>query len=71
MGIFNALYLPGNNKNYLYKSISPVNNFRLIFNSYFNENFSLLPDSSYYTWPGKNQFVNVTEIVNEKLGDLK
>jgi len=65
MGIFNAFYLSGRENKNLYNSISPVNNFRLIFNSYFNENFPLLPDSNYYTWPGIDEFVNVTNIVNE------
>lgn len=42
--IFNALYLPGSYKKYLYDSISPVNTYRLIFNHYFGANFELLEE---------------------------
>lgn len=42
--ILNAYYLPGNGKELLYSSISPVNSFRLIFNYYFGEKMEFLPD---------------------------
>ncbi len=42
--IFNAYFLPGVTRNVLYHSISPVNSFRLIFNLYFNQKMTLLPD---------------------------
>jgi hypothetical protein len=46
--ILNAYYLPGNNDK-LYKTISPVNSFRVVFNSYFGGNYELLEDVSYYS----------------------
>jgi hypothetical protein len=42
--ILNAYYLPGDGKELLYDSISPVNSFRLIFNHYFNADYDLLED---------------------------
>lgn len=48
MKILNAYYLPGHTDQ-LYPSISPVNSFRVVFNSYFGANFPLLKDVSYYS----------------------
>lgn len=48
MKILSAYYLPGGGDQLLYKEISPVNNFRLIFNYYFGEPVNLLPDVSHY-----------------------
>lgn len=45
--IINAYYLPSIRETQLYRSISPVNSFRLIFNLYFNAGFRLLPDKAY------------------------
>jgi len=47
--IFNAYYLPNLKSNPLYHGISPVNSFRIVFNSYFGENYELLPDISYWS----------------------
>jgi hypothetical protein len=50
MTILNAYYLPGTGANKaLYPSITPVNSFRVVFNQYFNGNFPLLPDKSYFS----------------------
>ena len=49
MPIFNAYYLPGVESNHLYPSISPVNSFRVIFNTYLGTDFDLLPDKSYFS----------------------
>jgi hypothetical protein len=43
----NAYYLPGEGSQNLYPTISPVNSFRLIFDTYFGTHFGLLPDASY------------------------
>jgi hypothetical protein len=48
MRILNAYYLPGNEAK-LYPTISPVNTFRLIFDSYFGGNYDMLPDISYFS----------------------
>jgi hypothetical protein len=47
--ILNAYYLPGEKKNLLYNGISPVNSFRVVFNEYFNKDYKLLPDVSYFS----------------------
>jgi hypothetical protein len=46
--ILNAYHLPGHN-DLLYPTISPVNTFRLIFDTYFGADYDLLPDISYYS----------------------
>jgi hypothetical protein len=48
MKILNAYYLPGHTDQ-LYPSISPVNSFRVVLNSYFGTDFPLLKDVSYYS----------------------
>ncbi len=42
--IFNAYYLPNVNKNILKENVSPINTFRIIFNTYFKDKFELLED---------------------------
>ncbi len=44
--ILNAYYLPGHN-DLLYPTISPVNTFRLIFDTYLGADYPLLKDISY------------------------
>jgi len=46
--IFNAYYFPEKGSDLLYESISPVNSFRVVFNLYFNGNYELLDDESYF-----------------------
>jgi hypothetical protein len=53
--ILNAYYLPDGGDVGLYSTISPVNTFRLIFNTYFGTNYEYLPDISYRTI-GQNLF---------------
>lgn len=48
MRILNAYYLPGQ-EDKLYSTITPVNTFRLIFDSYFGGNYQMLPDISYFS----------------------
>lgn len=45
--ILNAYYLPGEGSEGLYPEISPVNTFRLIFDTYFSGSFGLLENASY------------------------
>lgn len=50
MKILNAYYLPGTNSaDHLYPSISPVNTFRVILNTYFGQSLPVLKDKSYYS----------------------
>lgn len=46
--IFNAYYLRGEQNPRLYSTISPVNTFRLIFDSYFGTDYGLLSDDSFF-----------------------
>lgn len=68
MRILNAYYLPQKKNSLLYNSITPVNTFRFIFNSYFGANYKLLDDQSYFSWwikPDKPyKFINVTAEVD-------
>jgi hypothetical protein len=47
--IFNAYFLPDGDTQLLTDSISPINTFRVIFNTYFGGNYPLLEDTSYYS----------------------
>jgi hypothetical protein len=49
MGILNAYYLPGNCKNQLPDSVTPVNSFRVVLNCYFGTEYDLLPNRSYFS----------------------
>jgi hypothetical protein len=48
MGILNAYYFP-ERKDALYSTITPVNTFRTVFNTFFGTHLELLPDTSYYS----------------------
>lgn len=62
--ILSAYYLPGKRDVGLYPSITPVNSFRLIFNSYFKTNFKTLPDKTYYsTYQSPYLLKEVTNLV--------
>lgn len=67
MNILNALYIPGLPPETLYPTISPVNSFRVIFNTIFGENLPLQPDLAFYT---KNEastnFIPVANKCEEK-----
>jgi hypothetical protein len=47
--ILNAYYLPGPGAGKVYPTITPVNSFRLVLNTYFGQDYPLLPDVSYYS----------------------
>jgi Sulfatase len=49
MANFNALYFPNGGNKKLYPTLTPVNTFRLVFDTYFGQEFPLLPDISYYS----------------------
>ncbi len=44
--ILNAMYLPGFNVDSIPPGVTPVNTFRLVFNHYFGEHYSRLPDTT-------------------------
>ena len=64
MSILNAYYLHDQNTDLIYDSITPVNSFRLILNTYFNTNYELLEDKSYFSdYARPYNFTDVTEIL--------
>lgn len=66
MGILNAYYLPGFNEAMLYDSITPVNTFRLIFNTYFHTSLTLLKDRNYFShYDSPYDFTDVTGIISK------
>ena len=69
MFILNAYYLPDQNPDLIYEHITPVNSFRLIFNAYFNENFDLLEDRSYFQHGSRYNFTDVTHILTTCEGE--
>jgi hypothetical protein len=50
--ILNAYFLP-DQTNAVYRSISPVNTFRVILNAYFGPHYERLPDAAYRVVPGR------------------
>jgi tetratricopeptide (TPR) repeat protein len=56
-----AYYLPGIMKDKLYKTITPVNSFRLIFDYYFGTQLGLLEDKSYFstTYTFARKFISI------------
>jgi hypothetical protein len=70
MSILNAYYFPGKDYAALYESITPVNTFRVILDSYFGTDYGLLEDRSYFaSWNRPYSFTDVTSEVlpvNEK-----
>lgn len=63
--ILNAYYFPGiEGVKFLYSSITPVNTFRIIFNTYFGANYPLVEDKSYYS-PDNDveKFIDVTNLI--------
>jgi hypothetical protein len=68
MTILNAYYFPDGRYDELYQTISPVNSFRVVLNTFFGAGLELLPDKSYFsTWPDPYNFVDVTAKVRTGL----
>jgi hypothetical protein len=58
--IFAAYHLPANGERRLYDTITPVNVFRIIFNHYFGEENSILPDLTYWSeWDRPYRFTRL------------
>ena len=62
MSNFGAYYLPSNDYNLFYDSMTPVNTFRIIFNSYFDDEYPILEDKMYWSvTTAPYQFVEMTD----------
>lgn len=63
MSILNAYYVNAEAQAMLYDSISPVNSFRVVLDTYFGKDYPLLPDESYYAYK-KDQFTADYMVLN-------
>jgi len=72
MRILNALYIPcEGSSDLLYESMTPVNTFRVIFNSCFGMDYELLDDMSYNSFKVEPyRFKDVTDIVDYDQGEI-
>jgi Sulfatase len=62
LGILNAYFIPRVAPGVLYPSITPVNTFRVVLNTYFGTGYGLLPDRSYFSsYRTLYDFVDVTQ----------
>jgi hypothetical protein len=59
------MYLPGVDHRALYPTMTPVNEFRMIFNLYFGSNLPLLPDRSYPQQLEPFALIEVTDRLKE------
>ena len=64
MSIFNAYYFPNNDSKLLYDNVTPVNSFRIIFDSYFQTNYGLLEDKIFFSTPEKPfTLIEITDLI--------
>lgn len=62
LSILNAYFLPNGGNEALYPSITPVNSFSYIFNTYFETSYELLKDESFHsTWSRPFDFIPYVE----------
>ena len=65
--ILNAYYMPDGKSDLLYPDITPVNSFRVIFNTYFEADFPILDDQVFYSpFVNPYDFVNITDRLEDK-----
>ena len=65
MSILNAYLVPEKIKSRLYPAITPVNTFRLLFDAYFEHEYTLLEDKSYFAT--RNRPYKFYSVVNDRL----
>jgi hypothetical protein len=67
-GILNAYHLPGDHAAQLYPDISPVNSFRVVFNTYLGTHLPLLPDRTMRHGSNREPypFTDVTHLLKPK-----
>ena len=63
MQILNAYYFPDHKYDELYQTITPVNSFRIILNSYFNQSLDILVDKN-YIYTDNNHPFDITNITS-------
>jgi hypothetical protein len=62
--IMNAYYFPDDGGKHLYPTISPVNSFRVLFNTYYGAKYKLLEDVSFYGDDEKNLYTAPSTCMN-------
>ena len=64
--ILNAYYLSNCTNNQLYAGITPVNTFRVVFNTCFGQDFPLLEDISYFSkYSSPYKFIDITQEITD------
>lgn len=62
--ILNAYYFPSEQYGLLYPSVTPVNSFRILFDTFFNGDYELLPELNYFVPHARPyDFIDVTDRV--------
>ncbi len=62
LSILNAYYFPDGDYHELYPSITPVNTFRVVFDTYLGTHLDLVDDKSYFSiWDHPYDFIDVTD----------
>lgn len=68
MSILNAYYFPGQDSSIFYPQLTPVNSFKLLFNSYFQAGLTLEEDRSFFTTVNlPYDFVDVTAMLPDRV----
>lgn len=66
MSNINYILLPDKNENFPYDTMTPVNTFRVLFNTYFDTNFEVLEDRIFYSGYGKPyNFTDITHLFKD------
>lgn len=66
-GILNAIALPQGRTAPFYPGMTPVNSFRILFNTCFKTHYRILPDHSYFSsYTRPYDFIEVTDTVRDK-----
>jgi len=64
MSNFQAFYLPNGDSSLMDKATTPVNIFRVLFNSYFDENYEILSDKIFWVlWNKPYDFRDITNVI--------
>lgn len=61
--ILNAYFFPNASNAMLYQTITPINSFRVLFNTYFGTNYPLLEDKN-YIFQDENNFYKFTDVTD-------
>ena len=64
MSIFNAYYFPNQQYDLLFDDITPVNSFRIVFDTHFQTNYGLVDDRVFYiTYEKPYELIEINELL--------